>query len=124
MKDLNSLELAFIGDSIHTCFVRNWAVQNINKPINELHLLCARLCSASWQAKILNILELNGIEKEIARRARNAKPKHHAKNADAVDYKKATAFEAVIGYLYVTNQTERLNYILNHSLTLEVNNAN
>ena len=59
---------------------------------------------------------LNGEEKEIVRRARNSKAKHKAKNFDEEEYKKATAFEALVGYLYLSGQKERLNEILNLSI--------
>ena len=62
------------------------------------------------------LIVLNEDEKEIVRKARNAKAKHKAKNFDEEEYKKATAFEALVGYLYLTNQTERLNEILNFSI--------
>ena len=109
---LTPLELAFIGDAIHTLFVRNWAIQNYNKPINEIHLICAKLCSATHQSNVLKSLKLSNEEQEIVRKARNAKTKHSAKNAEIKDYKSATSFEALIGYLNITNQIKRLNEIL------------
>lgn len=116
MRKLNSLELAFLGDSIHTTFVRKWALENLNKPINAIHLVCSKLCSAKHQSEVLDKLELSDQEKNIVRLARNAKPKHQAKNADTIEYKKATSFEALIGHLFITKQTERLNEILTKSL--------
>ncbi len=109
---LTPLELAFIGDAIHTLFVRNWAIQNYNKPINEIHLICSKFCSAVHQSKVLNSLNLTEEEKDIVRKARNVKIKHSAKNAEIKDYKSATSFEALIGYLNITNQIKRLNEIL------------
>ncbi len=116
MRKLNSLELAFLGDSIHTNFVRKWALENLDKPINAIHLACSKLCSAKHQSEVLDKLELTEEEKNIVRLARNVKPKHQAKNADMLEYKKATSFEALIGHLYVTQQIERLNEILTKSL--------
>ena len=116
MRKLTSLELAFLGDSIHTTFVRKWALENLDKPINEIHKVCARLCSAKAQSLVLEKLELSEQEQTIVRRARNAKPKHQAKNADGADYKKATALEALIGHLYSTEQPKRLQEILQISI--------
>lgn len=116
MRNFTSLELAFIGDAIHTAFVRKWALLNNDKPINELHKICSKLCSAVFQASVLDLLELTDEEKEIVRKARNAKPKHQAKNSGSAEYKKATALEALIGYHFITKNDERLNYLLNKSI--------
>ncbi len=116
MRNFTSLELAFIGDAIHTAFVRKWALLNHDKPINELHKICSKFCSAVLQSSVLDTLELTDEEKEIARKARNAKIKHQAKNSGTAEYKKATAFEAIIGYLFLSQNYERLNYLLQKSI--------
>ncbi len=116
MRNFTSLELAFIGDAIHTAFVRNWALTKFDKPINNIHKICSKLCSAVFQASVLDLLELTDEEKEIVRKARNAKPKHQAKNSGSAEYKKATAFEAIIGYHFLSQNDERLNYLLNKSI--------
>ena len=123
MRVLTPLELAFLGDAIHTAFVRKWALENLDEPMHKLHSFCAKRCSAVWQAGVLSQLELSDEEKEIARRARNAKPKHQAKNADGADYKKATAFEAIVGFLFVSKNTARLQEVLQKSLKIEENDA-
>ena len=118
-ENLSPLALAFLGDAIHTKFVREYVLKNTeNKKISNYHNEAKKFCNAKWQKEILEklLIVLNEDEKEIVRKARNAKAKHKAKNFDEEEYKKATAFEALVGYLYLTNQTERLNEILNFSI--------
>lgn len=116
MKTLSSIELAFLGDAIHTMFVRMWALENNNKNINEINKICAKYCSAAHQSKVLSSLQLTDEEQQVVRRARNAKTKHTAKNADVKDYKFATAFEALVAYLQINGKQDRLNYVLNQSI--------
>lgn len=116
MKELTPLQLAFLGDAIHTLFVRKWVLENFNKPMNDIHKICAKYCSAVHQSEVLLQLQLNEDEQEIVRKARNVKAKHTAKNAEIKDYKFATAFEALVAYLKINNKTDRLNYVLNESI--------
>ena len=118
MKDYSSLELAFLGDAVHTLYVRKFALENFDLPMNGINGICASLCSAEQQARVLMALDLNETEADIARRARNVKSKHSSKNTSPIIYKQATAFEALVGYLSVTNQNERLENILNVSVRL------
>ncbi len=116
---LSPLALAFIGDAVHTKFVREYVLLNSeNSKINNYHNLAKKFCNASRQKEVLEKITplLTEQEKDIVRRARNAKSKHKAKNYDEEEYKKATAFEALIGYLYLSKQSERLNEILNLSV--------
>ena len=116
---LSPLALAFIGDAVHTKFVREYVLLNSeNSKINNYHNLAKKFCNASYQKEALEKITplLTEEEKDIVRRARNAKSKHKAKNYDEEEYKKATAFEALIGYLYLSKQSERLNEILNLSV--------
>lgn len=117
--EVNILTLSYIGDAVHTLFIREKVVNKINLKAGDYHTICVKFCKASAQAKVLDEIlnDLTEEEKEIARRARNAKS-HKAKNASLEDYKKATAFEAVIGYLYLSEQKERLNLILEKSFNL------
>lgn len=116
---LSPLALAFVGDAVHTKFVREHVVLNMdNSKLNNYHNLAKKFCNASHQRAVLEKLLplLNEEEKDVVRRARNAKAKHKAKNYDEEDYKKATAFEALVGYLYLSKQEERLKEILNISV--------
>lgn len=116
----NLLPLAFIGDSVHTLFVREWCLNNANDKMENYHLKASKYCKASSQAKVLSLLTDNFAddEKEIVRRGRNAKPKHQAKNASSSEYSHSTAFEVLIGYLYMSKKEERLKEILNLSISL------
>ena len=116
----NLLPLAFIGDSVHTLFVREWCLNSANEKMENYHLKASKFCKASAQAKTLSLLmdRLTEEEKDIVRRGRNAKPKHQAKNASSSEYTHSTAFEVLIGFLYVSKKHERLNEILNLSIFL------
>ena len=119
----NLLPLAFIGDSVHTLFIREHCLNNPNYKMENYHIQASKYCKASSQAKALSLLmgKLTDQEKEIVRRGRNAKSKHQAKNASSADYTHATAFEILIGYLYLSKNEKRLNEILNLSISLLAN---
>ena len=114
----NMLPIAFIGDSVHTLFVREYVLSIENGKMTNYHSDASKFCRASSQSKALEKLLplLTDDEKEIVRRARNAKPKHQAKNASTSDYIHATAFEALIGYLYLSEQKDRLSKFLSLSV--------
>lgn len=120
IKEVSSLTLAFIGDSVHTLFIRDHVVKTENLNTKSLHLLASKYCKAQSQKKIFDMIlpDLSADEKEIALQARNHKHYKSAKNASIEDYKKATAFEAIIGYLYLTGKKERLKEILSKSLNI------
>ncbi len=118
IKTLSPLALAYVGDAIHTLFVREKVIKSDIKKLNDYNKTCSRFCRATTQSKVLDKLldKLDGDELDLVRKARNAKIHHSAKNSSLVDYKKATCFEALIGYLYLTNNKERLNEFLNFSM--------
>ena len=113
-KEVSPICLAFIGDAVHTLFVRDGLVKSENLLVKDYHKLSAKKCRASYQAGLLDeIIEtLTEEEQNIVRRARNAKTQTKAKNADIETYKKATSFEALIGYVYLKGDYERLKQIL------------
>ncbi|MDD4111089.1 MAG: ribonuclease III domain-containing protein [Clostridia bacterium] len=117
IKEFNPLALAFIGDSVHTLFIRDYIMREQNLTAGNYHLLAAKFCKAQAQSKVFDSLfnDLTDEEKKIALQARNHKS-HTAKNANPEDYKKATAFEAVLGYQYLIGNSERLNELLEKSL--------
>ena len=119
MKTYSMQELAFLGDAVHTMFVRENILKNKNAKMNELHKIASKLCSAKWQSQIVDTLDLSEQEADIVRMARNSKSKHIAKNANSEQYHKATSFEALIGYLYVNDKKERLDEILKISIQEE-----
>ena len=113
----NLLPLAFIGDSVHTLYVREKILKNEINKMENYHKFASAFCKASHQSKVIKLLldKLSPEELDIVRRGRNAKPKHHAKNASLADYSYATSFEILVGYVYLSGNNERLNEILEFS---------
>lgn len=109
IRTYSPLTLAYIGDAIYDLIIRTVVVERANRPANELHRITVRFVSAGAQAKIVEALldRLNEEEQSVYRRGRNSKPHTTAKNATAGEYLKATGFEAVMGYLYLTDNMER-----------------
>lgn len=117
----NILPLAFLGDSVHTLFIREKVLQNCTHKMNNYHTMASKVCKASTQADTLKEImpTLTQEEADIVRRARNAKPKHTAKNATSADYSYATAYEALVGYLYLKGDETRLQEVLETSCKKE-----
>ena len=116
-KSYSPLALAYIGDSVHTMYIRSRILETGDKKVNELHKLCSFFVKANAQSRvILRLLsELTEEEEAVYKRGRNAKSYTVPKNADVTDYRHATGFEALIGYLYLSKEKERLEYLLNRS---------
>ena len=114
-KNLNPQVLAFVGDSVYTLFVRTMLAEKFDVKSGKLHNLANEYVKAGGQSDALtNILEvLSEDEMAIFKHARNYKTHSVAKNANVIDYKRATGFEAVVGYLYLIGNYNRLNEILN-----------
>ena len=110
---LNPLVLAFVGDSVQQLLVRTKLASTSTAKAGELHKLQSEQIKASAQAKYMDELMSILTEDEIAifKRARNTHMNTMAKNASVADYKKASGFEAVIGYLYLLGKNERLNQL-------------
>ncbi|QYA42294.1 ribonuclease III [Macrococcoides bohemicum] len=118
----NPLTLAYLGDAVLDLHVRNYIVREKNKKPNELHRQATFFVSAKSQAHTFDTLVDEGYfteqETGILMRGRNAKSHTRAKNTDVISYKKSTALEAVIGYLHLNNETERLQTLLDKIITL------
>lgn len=115
MEQYSPLALAYIGDGVYELYVRTRVIEeHPTMPAHKLHLQTVKYVKAQAQAKsIHNMLELlSDEEMAIFKRGRNAKSYTSAKNASITDYRHATGFEALIGYLYITKQTERLNELM------------
>lgn len=108
-KAYSPLALAYMGDALYDLIIRTVVVERGNRPVRDLHRIAVRYVSAEAQAKIVSALQDRFTEEEEAvyRRGRNSKPHTKAKNASMEDYLKATGFEAVLGYLYLTDNTDR-----------------
>ena len=125
-KQLNQLVLAFVGDSVFTLFVRERLAVTHDSKAGALHKIASDIVKATAQAKFLDLLEpeFTDEERDIARRAKNSHNNTKAKNASVHDYKKATEFEAVIGYLHLTGQEERKNYMMEKSYNAAIGEKN
>lgn len=110
---LNPLVLAFVGDSVQQLMVRTKLASTSTAKAGELHKLQSEQIKASAQAKYMDEIMSILTEDEIAvfKRARNTHMHTMAKNASVADYKKASGFEAVIGYLYLLGKNERLSQL-------------
>lgn len=118
---LNPLQLALIGDGVYEAFIRNYILtQNIALSANKIHVKAIGYVKAKSQAYIMHEIEknLNEEEEAIYKRGRNAKSSTVPKNADVRDYRMATGFEALIGYLYLIGDKERLEFIFNKSIAI------
>ena len=115
---MSPLVWAYMGDAVYEMYVREYVIKQGQCKNGQLHKKSIKYVSANGQVKMLKELEefLTDDEKDIVRRGRNANPHSHAKNADIVDYKYATGLEALIGYLYLTDDKKRLDDILHHIL--------
>ena len=115
ISNTSPLLLAFIGDAVHTLFVRSYFLKNsADTTPNKQHKSCSGLCRAEAQSQALGFITplLDANELDVARRARNSKNHSGSKNTSVEDYKKATAFEALVGFLYLTGQNKRLENLL------------
>lgn len=111
---LSPLVWAYVGDSVYEMFVRTNLVNTSNAKPHKLHIESIKFVKAKAQAETLEKIyeQLTEKEKDVVRRGRNTENHHVAKNSNVADYSKSTAFEALIGYLYLTFQDERLAEIL------------
>lgn len=124
-KQVSALGLAYIGDAVYEIYVRSYVLEHGNTAVNKLHKASTGYVSAKAQSRIIHALEDNLTEEEtsVYKRGRNAHSNTSAKNADIVDYRHATGFEAVIGYLFIAGRYERINELV--SLALEfIDNEN
>lgn len=118
-RQMNALALAYIGDSIYEVYVRQYMLARGEIKPHMLHRAATKFVSAKAQAEQLELLmeRLTEEEQSIVRRGRNAKSGTMPKNANPADYHKATAFEALIGYLYLLGDRERLLYLIESAIT-------
>ena len=114
-KMLSPLVWAYVGDSVYEMFIRTNLINNSNAKPHKLHIESIKFVKAKAQAETLKKISdfLTEEEKDIVRRGRNTENHHVAKNSNVADYAYATAFEALLGYLYLTKQDKRLAEILN-----------
>ncbi len=114
IKQYSALALAFLGDAVYEMHVRSKILAKTNAPADVLHKMAVKYVKASAQCEAFDRIEPLLTEEEITafKRGRNAKTNTKAKNAGLAEYKKATGFEALLGYLYLKGDTDRLNELL------------
>ena len=118
---MSPLVLAYLGDTVYETYIREYLIrQNTQRKVNDLHKLAIKYVKAKAQATIIHEIEIELTEEEskISKRGRNQKSNTAPKNADIIDYKHATGFEALVGYLYLNNEIERLQYIINKGIKI------
>ena len=113
---MNSLTYAYIGDSVYDLYIKEMLIKSGLRKVNDLQKEAIKLVNAVGQARILKELMekefFNTLELGVIMTARNTKSKSKAKNADILTYKHATALEAVIGYLYIEKDKNRLSEVM------------
>lgn len=122
-RGLNPLVLAFIGDAIYEVFVRTYLVDNNRyMSAHKLHVKAVSFVKAHAQSEFMKKIEDKLTEEEyiIFKRGRNSKSGTVPKNADVQEYRIATGFETLIGFLYITEQVDRLNELLEMIIKLEI----
>jgi ribonuclease-3 family protein len=115
VRMLSPLVWAYVGDGVYELFIRTHLVNNSNAKPHKLHIDSIKYVKAEAQAKILEKIwnNLSEDEQDIVRRGRNTENHHLPKNANVADYSHSTGFEALLGFLYLTKNDERLEEILN-----------
>ena len=115
-SQFSPLALAYIGDGVYELFVRTKVIEeHENMPANKLHKKTVQYVKAHAQADSIDAMlpHLTEDETAVYKRGRNTKSNTTPKNADMADYRKATGFEALIGFLYLSGENERLHELMN-----------
>ncbi len=120
LNEVSPLYLAYIGDAVYELYIRTMIAKDANIPVSKLHKTATSYVKAKAQSDTVHALMefLTEEEIKIFKRGRNAKSATSAKNADIVDYRHATGFEALLGYLYFKKDFIRLEEILKKSFEL------
>lgn len=118
IRGYSPLSLAFMGDSVYEIIIRTYVISQANRPANQLNRMKVKYVNAAAQAAIIDVImdKLTPEEEDIYKRGRNAKSYTSAKNASINDYRKATGFEALCGYLYLKGQMDRLLELVKYAI--------
>lgn len=110
LRSYSPLTLAYIGDGVYELIIRTILVKKGNCPVNRLHKKASSLVKAGAQSAIMEVIEeeLTPEELSVYRRGRNAHSPTMAKHATMADYRRATGFEALMGYLYLKEDYTRI----------------
>ena len=111
---LNPKQWAFIGDTVYDLFLRTYVMTCTDYTLPKMHKLCVAHVSCKAQAQVLDRISpmLTSQETDILRRSRKVRTHTTHKNADPLDYAKATALEALFGFLYLTGQDARMEALM------------
>ncbi|MDD6203369.1 MAG: ribonuclease III domain-containing protein [Lachnospiraceae bacterium] len=120
VRTYSPLTLAFMGDCVFEIVIRSIVVERGNRQAGSLHKTKTAVVNAKVQARMIEALmeELTEEERAIYKRGRNAKPHTVAKNASVNDYRKATGLEALLGFLYLNGQEDRILELTKRGLEL------
>ena len=120
IRTYSPLTLAYIGDGVYDLLIRTVVVGRGNMRTDELHRRTSHIVKAQTQAAMAEALlpELTDAEADVYRRGRNSKSYTMAKNATMADYRRATGFEALVGWLYLNGETERIVALAKRGLEL------
>ena len=120
VRAYSPLTLAYIGDAVYELVIRSVVVKRANRSANDLHKMSVKYVKAEAQAKMIEALleVLSEDELAVYKRGRNAKSYTMAKNASMSDYRKATGFEALMGFLYLSGQTDRMLDLIKQGIGL------
>ena len=116
-RQYSPLTLAFLGDAVYSLLVRNMLTVDSNKPTGKLHKESIKFVNAAFQAEMIKLLMDNLTENElwVFKRGRNAHSAHSPKNQSEADYRYATGFETLYGYLYLCGNTDRIKELFGKS---------
>lgn len=117
-REYSPLALAYIGDAVYELIIRTTIISIGNAPVNRYHQGTKEFVQAKGQAKLYKYIEeiLTDAEKDIFKRGRNAKSSSSAKNTDIITYRHATGLEALIGYLYISGEVDRILELMKYGL--------
>lgn len=118
VRAYSPLTLAYVGDAVYEMVIRTVIAERANRAANELHKRAVKYVQAGAQAAMITALQEILTEDEMAvfKRGRNAKSNTSAKNASITDYRKATGFEALIGFLYLTDDMDRVLFLVKEGI--------
>lgn len=121
--EFSPLVLAYIGDAVYELVIRSILVSMGNRPVNKLNKDATSLVKATAQSEIIKLISDSLSDKEytVFKRGRNSSPHTMAKNASMTDYKYATGFEALIGFLYLDNRCDRALELIKLGVDLYLN---
>lgn len=120
LQNISMQTLAFIGDSVYNVYIRTYLASTCNAKSGTLHFMSIKYVSAKGQSHIIdNIIDsLSEEELAIYKRGRNTNIATISKHVDIIEYKKATGFEALVGYLYVKQDKDRLEELISKCINL------